>query len=70
MYFAFTWSPPRLGCFCSHKKQRHEAEHILPSYGTKIKNQEKIAYGEPVLHFRTDFFLVQFNSQISEYHNT
>ena len=70
MYFASTWSPSRLASVCRHKKQGHEAEHVFPSYRAKNKNQQKIAYGEHALHFLTDFFLVQFHSQINKYHNT
>ena len=60
MYFASTWSPHRLGSFCRHKKQGHEAAHVLPSYGTKIKNHQEIAYGEPILQFLLTFSLYSF----------
>jgi len=44
--------------------------YMLLPYRTRIKNQQKIAYDEPVLHFLADFFHVQFHSQINKYYNT
>ena len=69
MCFASTWSPCRLGSSVGIKN-RGMKPNTFPPYGTKIKSQQKIAYGEPVLHFLTDFFLVKFHSQIYKYHNT